>query len=372
MHTDQPEMTPTDVIEIVELLEQHGITVVIDGGWGVDALLGRQTRKHEDLDVAVEHKDVPRIRALLKARGYRDVPRDDTRECNFVLGDEQGHLVDVHSYTFDEAGRIVFGVEYPCDSLRGTGVINGRPVKTITPEWMVRFHRGYELDANDYEDVKLLCQRFGFRIPEDYDEGVEDAQQPYASFREPERHKADRAVLGYGGVVAEAGERMPEQSSGADSGGGSGRLPGIDRKRETRCQGAIIRDDHILLIRQRERATARSYWLLPGGGRESHETEEACVRREMQEETGLDVSIGRLLLDETPIGVYRRNMTYLCEVVSGNAEPGYEPEADAAWYDIVEVRWFDLQDSAAWDDCLRDDPIIFPLLQRIRAVLGYA
>jgi len=167
-HIDQPEMTATDAIEIVELLEQHDITVIIDGGWGVDALLGEQTRRHEDLDVAVEHKDVPQIRALLKARGYRDVPRDDTRECNFVLGDEQGHLVDIHSYEFDEARTIVFGVEYPYYSLRGTGVINGHPVKTITPEWMVRFHSGYELDENDYHDVKLLCQRFGFQMPEYY------------------------------------------------------------------------------------------------------------------------------------------------------------------------------------------------------------
>jgi len=169
MDLDQPEMTASDVIEVVELLEQHGITVVIDGGWGVDALLERQTRKHEDLDVAVEHKCVPQIRALLKARGYRDVPRDDTRECNFVLGDEQGHLVDIHYYEFDEAGTIVFGVEYPYDSLRGTGVINGRTVKTITPEWMVRFHIGYQLDETDYHDVKLLCQRFGLRTPEEYD-----------------------------------------------------------------------------------------------------------------------------------------------------------------------------------------------------------
>lgn len=177
MQIDQPEMTADDVIEIAKLLEQNEITVIIDGGWGVDALLERQTRKHEDLDVAVEYKDVPQIRALLKARDYRDVPRDDTRECNFVLGDEQGHLVDMHSYTFDEACKIVFGVEYPYDSLRGTGVINGHPVKTITPEWMVKFHSGYELDETDYHDVKLLCQRFGVEIPEDYDGFVRKDRQ---------------------------------------------------------------------------------------------------------------------------------------------------------------------------------------------------
>ena len=56
----------------------------------------------------LEHKDVPKLRALLEARGYRDVPRDDTRDCNFVMGDEHGHEVDVHSYTFDAHGKLVF------------------------------------------------------------------------------------------------------------------------------------------------------------------------------------------------------------------------------------------------------------------------
>ena len=159
-------------MELVQLLNQNQIEVIIDGGWGVDALLGEQTRAHEDLDVAVEHKDVPQIRTLLGARGYRDVPRDETRECNFVLGDDRGRLIDIHSYTFDATGKIVFGVEYPYDSLQGTGTINGFPVRCITPEWMVKFHTGYPLDENDYHDVRLLCRRFGIPIPAEYAEFV--------------------------------------------------------------------------------------------------------------------------------------------------------------------------------------------------------
>jgi lincosamide nucleotidyltransferase A/C/D/E len=38
------------------------------------------------------------MRTLLEERGYQDVQRDDTRECNFVMGDDQGHQVDIHSY----------------------------------------------------------------------------------------------------------------------------------------------------------------------------------------------------------------------------------------------------------------------------------
>ena len=166
---DHPQMSGTAVIELMQLFAQHDIEVFVDGGWGVDALLGHQTRPHNDLDIALQHKDVPRLRALLEARGYRDVPRDDTRDCNFVLGDDQGHEVDFHSYTFDAQGKHIFGVEYPLESLTGTGTIQGYPVKCIAPEWMVQFHTGYALDENDYRDVAALCERFGIALPSEYE-----------------------------------------------------------------------------------------------------------------------------------------------------------------------------------------------------------
>ena len=91
------QMSGDAVIELMQLFDQNGIEVFVDGGWGVDALLGDQTRSHADLDIALQHKDVPNLRALLEARGYRDVLRDDTRDCNFVMGDDQGHEVDFHA-----------------------------------------------------------------------------------------------------------------------------------------------------------------------------------------------------------------------------------------------------------------------------------
>jgi lincosamide nucleotidyltransferase A/C/D/E len=168
------QMTAGDVLELVSLLDAHGITMVIDGGWGVDALLGEQTRRHADLDIAVEHAHGPRIRDLLGARGYTEMARDDTRECNFVMGDARGRLIDIHSYTFSADGGLLFGVPYPPESLTGTGSILGQPVRCITPEWMVRFHSGYPLDDNDLRDVMLLCRRFGLVLP------AEHAQQAHS------------------------------------------------------------------------------------------------------------------------------------------------------------------------------------------------
>ena len=114
-------VTADDVIEIVKILNQNDIEVIVDGGWGVDALLGRQTRKHEDLDIAILHKDVPMLRKVLGEIGFKEIPRNDSWECNFVLEDDLKRQVDVHSCTFDESGKNVFGVDYPFDSWHGKG-----------------------------------------------------------------------------------------------------------------------------------------------------------------------------------------------------------------------------------------------------------
>ncbi len=144
--------------------------------------------------------------------------------------------------------------------------------------------------------------------------------------------------------------------------------------RTIRYQGAIIRDHHILLIKQTEHAAGRSYWLLPGGGIEPDESEERCVQREMQEETCLHVHVEYLLLDEpsSPGGSYQRRKTYVCHILDGEARPGYEPEPEvAAAYAITEVGWFDLRQPETWDAQIVPDSFTYPLLQRIQAALGY-
>lgn len=167
------EMTAQDVVDLIKLCDENGVEVYVDGGWGVDALLGEQTRKHGDLDIALPHKYVPKLRKLLEARGYKDIPRDDTRECNFVMGNEIGREIDFHSYTFDENGNNVFGVEYEPRHLTGTGSINGYQVRCIPADLMVEFHSGYELDQDDYHDVKALCDRFDIPLPAEYEKFME-------------------------------------------------------------------------------------------------------------------------------------------------------------------------------------------------------
>jgi 8-oxo-dGTP pyrophosphatase MutT (NUDIX family) len=145
--------------------------------------------------------------------------------------------------------------------------------------------------------------------------------------------------------------------------------------RDIRYQAAILHNWQILLIQHREHASGHSYWLLPGGGREGEETPEQCLIREVQEETGLTITVERLLLDDpAPAGdVYQRFHTYLCRPSTFTASPGMEPEPEAsAVYAIAAVAWFPLYDEASWSPQVLSDSLTAPLLRRIRAALGDA
>jgi 8-oxo-dGTP pyrophosphatase MutT (NUDIX family) len=144
--------------------------------------------------------------------------------------------------------------------------------------------------------------------------------------------------------------------------------------RHTRYHGAIIQNHHILLIKHLEHKTGRSYWIFPGGGIESGETEEEYVRREMKEETNLNVRVLSLLVDEPSYSgnVYQQSKTYHCEPFEGKARPGFEPEPEAvSQYGIVAVQRFDLRSETDWDLLLVNDPLTYLPLQRVRRKLGY-
>jgi lincosamide nucleotidyltransferase A/C/D/E len=161
-------MSAEEVVAIYTLLNGAGTRLWIDGGWSVDALLGRRTRSHKDLDIALQWKDTPTLRQVLGARGYKEVWQDS--QWNFVLADQNGHEVDVHAFVCDEQGNVVEGIMYPTGSLSGQGVIGGHPVQCISAEHMVQFISPwlYKLRDKDFHDVAALCETFGIEHPEEY------------------------------------------------------------------------------------------------------------------------------------------------------------------------------------------------------------
>jgi lincosamide nucleotidyltransferase A/C/D/E len=164
-------MSAADVVELVRLLERSHCSVWIDGGWGVDALLGQQTRQHADLDLALA--DVTIAQDLLVGQlGY--VVAQDEMPTRLELRDGQDHRIDLHPLVFDSDGNGRqqlqdggWGV-YSADGLAGSGLIQGQLVQCLSPQLQLRFHLGYEPDDDDRHDIALLCQHFGFEVPDEY------------------------------------------------------------------------------------------------------------------------------------------------------------------------------------------------------------
>lgn len=160
-------LSADDAVELVELLERAGVAVWVDGGWGVDALVGRQTRPHDDLDVVVRVDQLPLLREVLGGAGFGHTPADDDRPWNFVVADDLGRRIDVHAVTFTADGDALYGppgthrVGWPAGTLDGSGSIAGRTVRCTTAEQQLASHSGYELRDVDRTDLAVLHRLVG-------------------------------------------------------------------------------------------------------------------------------------------------------------------------------------------------------------------
>ena len=61
----------------------------------------------------------------------------------------------------------------------------------------------------------------------------------------------------------------------------------------------IIHDATVLTCRRKPGKSAAGLWEFPGGKVEPAETPDAALRREIREELGVDIQVGRLLLRQT-------------------------------------------------------------------------
>jgi mutator protein MutT len=105
--------------------------------------------------------------------------------------------------------------------------------------------------------------------------------------------------------------------------------------------GAVIMDDKgRLLLIKRGHEPGAGLWSLPGGRIEPGETDAEALVREMREETGLEVQVGRL------IGAVRRPAQggdvidikdYAASVIGGTLTSGDDAD-DARWVDVTELN----------------------------------
>ena len=148
----------SQVFDILDALDEVGTRYWIGGGWGVDALVGRQTRHHRDLDMAVDGAHLPWCLDTLVGMGYE--VETDWLPVRVELVSHEG-WVDLHPVEFDAAGNgIQAGLhgatfEYPVEALVN-GELDGRLVPCLSAGLQIAFHTGYEPRSQDVHDLALL------------------------------------------------------------------------------------------------------------------------------------------------------------------------------------------------------------------------
>jgi lincosamide nucleotidyltransferase A/C/D/E len=166
----QADMDADRVLDLLAHLERHCITAWLDGGWAVDALVGRQRRPHDDLDLLVDITEGARPAAALAEHGYA-VGRGDA-PMRFELVDAEGHQVDVHPVRFTASDDGLYRMDsgedwrFPAHGFAGTGRILGQSVHCLSADVMMVCHAtGYALDAVHRADVAALGRASGVAVP---------------------------------------------------------------------------------------------------------------------------------------------------------------------------------------------------------------
>jgi 8-oxo-dGTP pyrophosphatase MutT (NUDIX family) len=108
-----------------------------------------------------------------------------------------------------------------------------------------------------------------------------------------------------------------------------------------RHAGVVIKDGKLLLVHRIK--NGYEYYVFPGGHRQTGETGEQTVIREVFEETDINISNPRLGIKFPDLVEPNINYYYLCDWVSGNKPKltGEESEADPK-VDFYDPTWIDL------------------------------
>src|SRR4051794_30948840 len=104
------EMTAESAVRIVSALSAAGVRATVGGGWAVDAIVGRQTRPHDDLDLWLPAEDLERLLPVVADIGLdRLLPWGGDRPWVIVLRNGAGLRVDLHMYEVLPDGFLHYG-----------------------------------------------------------------------------------------------------------------------------------------------------------------------------------------------------------------------------------------------------------------------
>jgi lincosamide nucleotidyltransferase A/C/D/E len=157
-------MELSEVLLVLDAIGSVGCPHWLEGGWGVDALVGHQTRPHRDVDVDVDRSHEAVVLAALGELGY--TVETDWRPTRVELVSPRRGWVDLHPLVVDPGG------DARQASLEGgwhelparwftTGSLDGVTVPCVSLEAQRAFHAGYELREVDVHDLEQLDRLAG-------------------------------------------------------------------------------------------------------------------------------------------------------------------------------------------------------------------
>ena len=150
------------------MLSAAGVSAWLFGGWGLDARIGRVTRRHGDVEFWVPRPDDARSRQALVDAGATALATQPPEEaCEFVWDD-----VDFSTAYFDRRADGIFAQlrgrysdwAFPADSFGAdTGRLDGLPVPAMSVAGMLAMKEQFPTLRNgrpwrdkDVEDIVVL------------------------------------------------------------------------------------------------------------------------------------------------------------------------------------------------------------------------
>lgn len=117
----------------------------------------------------------------------------------------------------------------------------------------------------------------------------------------------------------------------------------------------VILDNQNRMLMVKQEHEDRDIWMVPGGGIEEGENSVDAAVREIKEETGLDIEVGKLIwhVEEVSERGQRFVNFFMGRIIGGQMALGLDPEFDADSQVLREVKFMSRQE-------IEEIPVLYP------------